>query len=159
VDERSLQERYAPASRCFGCGPANPDGLRLRSFEADEGWLTASWLPDVRFEAFDDALNGGIVGTLLDCHGNWAAVTHLMRASGADEAPGCVTAELSLRYHRPTPTRAGPLTVRSHVLDASTDRATVESILAGPDGVPTATARGTFVAVRPDHPAHDRWRG
>ena len=27
----SLQERYAPASVCFGCGPANPSGLRLRS--------------------------------------------------------------------------------------------------------------------------------
>jgi acyl-coenzyme A thioesterase PaaI-like protein len=159
VDRRSLQERYAPASRCFGCGPANPDGLQLRSFETDEGWLTASWLPDVRYEAFDDALNGGIVGTLLDCHGNWAAVTHLMRARGTNEAPGCVTADLSLRYHRPTPTRAGLLTVRSHVLDATTDRATVEATLAGPDGVPTATARGTFVAVRPGHPAHDRWRG
>jgi acyl-coenzyme A thioesterase PaaI-like protein len=159
VDGRSLQERYAPASRCFGCGPANADGLRLRSFETDDGWLIATWQPDARYEAFDDALNGGIVGTLLDCHGNWAAVTHLMRARAAAEAPGCVTADLSVRYHRPTPTRAGPLTVRSHVLESTADRATVEAILAGGDGAPTATARGTFVAVRPGHPAHDRWRG
>jgi acyl-coenzyme A thioesterase PaaI-like protein len=99
------------------------------------------------------------VGTLLDCHGNWAAVSHLMRARAVTEAPGCVTAELSIRYHRPTPTRAGPLTVRSHVLEASADRATVEAILAAGDGRETATARGTFVAVRPGHPAHDRWRG
>lgn len=159
MDRPSLQERYAPASRCFGCGPANPDGLLLRSFEADEGWLTATWQPETRFEAFDDALNGGIVGTLLDCHGNWAAVTHLMNARAAADAPGCVTAELSIRYHRPTPTRLGPLTVRSHVVAAVADRATVEATLAGPDGIPTASARGTFVAVRPGHPAHDRWRG
>jgi uncharacterized protein (TIGR00369 family) len=159
VDERSLQERYAPASRCFGCGPANPDGLQLRSFEAGDDWLTATWLPDPRYEAFDDALNGGIVGTLLDCHGNWAAVTHLMRARAATEAPGCVTAELAVRYHRPTPTRHGPLTLRSHVLHASADRATVEATIADVDGATTATAHGTFVAVRPGHPAHDRWRG
>ncbi|MCI0582211.1 MAG: PaaI family thioesterase [Chloroflexi bacterium] len=159
MDGHSLQERYAPASRCFGCGPANPDGLHLRSFEADDGWLSATWQPEARFEAFDDALNGGIVGTLLDCHGNWAAVTHLMHARAAAEAPGCVTAELSIRYHRPTPTRLGPLTVRSHVIEASADRATVEATVAGGDGILTATARGTFVAVRPGHPGHDRWRG
>jgi len=159
VDERSLQERYAPASRCFGCGPANPDGLHLRSFETSDGWLAALWQPDPRYEAFDDALNGGIVGTLLDCQANWAAVTHLMHARAIEEPPGCVTAEISIRYQRPTPTRSGALTIRSHVLEAEADRATVEAVLAGVDGSPTATARGTFVAVRPGHPAHDRWRG
>ena len=25
----SLQDRYAPHSRCFGCGPANERGLRI----------------------------------------------------------------------------------------------------------------------------------
>ena len=159
MDGASLQERYAPASRCFGCGPANPDGLHVRSFETSGDELLASWQPEPRFEAFADALNGGIVGALLDCHGNWAAATHLMRASGAAEPPGCVTAELSVRYHRPTPTRHGALTLRSRVLEASSDRATVEATVAGPDGAPTATARGVFVAVRAGHPAHDRWRG
>ncbi|PYJ08781.1 MAG: PaaI family thioesterase, partial [Verrucomicrobia bacterium] len=32
ADEQSLQERYAPENACFGCGPANPDGLHIRSF-------------------------------------------------------------------------------------------------------------------------------
>ena len=33
----SLQERYAPHNTCFGCGPANAQGLRIRSFaEGDE---------------------------------------------------------------------------------------------------------------------------
>ena len=36
-DARSVQERYAPENRCFGCGPANPKGLRIRSFEDREG--------------------------------------------------------------------------------------------------------------------------
>ena len=29
---KSLQEMYAPNSFCFGCGPKNPKGLRIRSF-------------------------------------------------------------------------------------------------------------------------------
>ena len=32
-DQLPVQERYAPHSVCYGCGPANPDGLHLRSFE------------------------------------------------------------------------------------------------------------------------------
>ena len=28
----SLQDTYAPESICFGCGPANTQGLRIKSF-------------------------------------------------------------------------------------------------------------------------------
>ena len=41
---KSLQETYAPNNRCFGCGPANEKGLRIRSFvEGDE--LVCDWTP------------------------------------------------------------------------------------------------------------------
>ena len=33
MNEQSVQERYAPENICFGCGPANPKGLRIRSFQ------------------------------------------------------------------------------------------------------------------------------
>jgi hypothetical protein len=33
----SLQNRHAPASRCFGCGPASEKGLRIESFVAHSG--------------------------------------------------------------------------------------------------------------------------
>ena len=29
---KCLQEQYAPHNACFGCGPANEKGLRIRSF-------------------------------------------------------------------------------------------------------------------------------
>jgi phosphoribosyl-AMP cyclohydrolase len=32
AEGKSLQEFYAPGNACFGCGPANPDGLHIRSF-------------------------------------------------------------------------------------------------------------------------------
>lgn len=158
MDGASLQERLAPTARCFGCGPANPDGLHLRSFEAGDGSLVAAWEAPTRFEAFDGALNGGIVSTLLDCHANWTAVMRLRDAFGEEEAPSCVTAELAVRYLAPTPTRRGPLRLVARVVQLDGRKATVEASIEAPDGTTTATARGTFVAVRPGHPAYDRWR-
>jgi acyl-coenzyme A thioesterase PaaI-like protein len=152
--EPSLQERYAASSRCFGCGPANEHGLRIRSREAGNE-VIAEWTPASHHEAFDGILNGGIIGTLIDCHANWTAAVHLMRARGDDHPPSCVTADYSVRLLRPTPTDS-PIVLRARVVDASDDRATVEVTLEA-GGHVTATGRGTFVAVGPDHPAWGRW--
>ncbi|MDA8201526.1 MAG: PaaI family thioesterase [Chloroflexi bacterium] len=151
----SLQEALAPESVCFGCGPANPGGLHLRSFERGNE-VVAEWQPEARYEAFPGALNGGIIGALLDCHSNWAAATALMRRTGADGVPATVTASYEVRLFRPTPTTAGPVSLQARVVDVREDRATVESTLVA-GGQRCATFRGTFVAVRPGHPAFHRW--
>lgn len=154
----SLQERLAPRSRCFGCGPANEGGLHLQSHVAADGeTLVAEWQPRPVHEAFSGFVNGGILGTLLDCHANWAAVHHFMRRDGLDAPPGCVTAELAIRFLRPTPSREA-LRLEARVVEASERSATVEATVAA-GGTITASARGRFVAVGADHPAFDRWRG
>jgi acyl-coenzyme A thioesterase PaaI-like protein len=152
--ELSLQERYAPTTRCFGCGPANPEGLRIRSFvRGDE--VVAEWTPASRHEAFDGVLNGGIIGALFDCHCNWAAAHHLMNSSGGDKPPCTVTAEYRVVLKRPTPS-GGPVTLRAKVVEAGDDRAVVEGTLEAAGRV-TATCRGVFVAVTEGHPAFHRW--
>lgn len=149
-----LQERYAPDNACFGCGPANANGLRVRSFlEGDE--LVAEWKPEPHHEAFPGVLNGGIIGTLLDCHCNWMAAWHLMQRAGADRPPCTVTADYAITMKRPTPT-GGPVRLRASVVEATDDRAVVAGTLEG-GGRICATCRGTFVAVRPGHPAYHRW--
>jgi acyl-coenzyme A thioesterase PaaI-like protein len=151
---RSLQEQYAPRGICFGCGPANTEGLRIRSFpDGDE--VVAEWTPRKQYEAFDGVLSGGIIGTLLDCHCNWTAAWHLMQRSGAAAPPCTVTAEYSIQLRRPTPT-TGPVRLRSHVVESTDDRAVVEGNLEAA-GKECATCRGTFVAVKPGHPAYHRW--
>jgi len=152
--EPGLQQRYAPESRCFGCGPANEQGLRIAS-RVDGDELVAEWRPEPHHQAFEGVLNGGIIGSLLDCHSNWTAAWHLMRESGADRPPACVTADYAIRLRRPTPTDR-PVRLRARVVEASADRATVDAELTS-DGVVTATCRGTFVAVPPGHPAYGRW--
>ena len=154
MTEQSLQERYAPHNACFGCGPANERGLRIRSFARGEEVL-AEWRPEPFHEAFPGMLNGGIIGTLLDCHSNWAAAWHLMQQSGADHPPCTVTADYSIKLLRPTPTDA-PVHLSARVVESSADRAIVEAELIA-HGKVCATCRGTFVAVRPGHPAYHRW--
>jgi len=154
VDAESLQERFAPLSTCFGCGPANVDGLRIRSHvRGDE--TVAEWQARPWHEAFPGVLNGGIVGALLDCHSNWTAAWAIMQRRGADRPPATVTADLAVRFLRPTPTD-GPIRLHARVATIDDDRATIESNLEA-GGRTCATATATFVAVRPGHPAYGRW--
>ena len=107
----NLQDRYAPDNRCFGCGPSNDKGLRIKSVvQGDE--VVADWMPEPHHEAFTGMLNGGILGTLLDCHSNWAAAWHLMNRAGASTPPCTVTAEFHVKLRKPTPT-SGPLRLRA----------------------------------------------
>src|SRR5262245_2804851 len=104
---KSIQETFAPNLRCFGCGPANPKGLRLRGFP---GWarVIAEGTPSPEYEAYQGMLSGGIIGTLLDCHCNWAAAWHLMKKTSSDKPPCTVTSEYTIKLLRPTPTD-GPI--------------------------------------------------
>lgn len=151
---KSIQETYAPDMACFGCGPANEKGLRIRSFpQGDETF--AEWQPETHHEAFPGMLSGGIIGTLLDCHCNWTAAYFLMKRMGADHPPCTVTAEYLIKLLRPTPTDE-PVKLRARVVEYGEDRAVVEGELIA-KGKVTATCRGTFVAVKPGHPAYHRW--
>ncbi len=152
-----LQGRYSPASRCFGCGPANEHGLRIESHEVagTPGELVADWQPLPHHAAFENVLNGGVIGTLLDCHANWTAAMRVMRDRGLTAPPGCVTADYAIRLRRPTPVDQ-PVRLRAWPVEATGDRVIVDAELSS-GGIITATCRGTFVAVGPDHPAYERW--
>jgi len=155
VDLQSLQLRYAPEGHCFGCGPKNPDGLRIRSYDAGDGTVVTTWQPRQEHEAFDGFVNGGILGTLIDCHSNWTAINALLAKSGASAAPSTVTAEYSVQFLKPTPSDQ-PLRLIGRAVDVKNDRVTVETTV-HVDEVVTARGRATFVAVGPGHPAYGRW--
>lgn len=153
-ETKSLQERYAPENACFGCGPANAEGLRIRSFaKGDE--VVAEWKPEPKYEAFPGVLNGGIIGSLLDCHCNWTAAWFLMNKAGEDRPPCTVTADYAIKLLRPTPTDSSVF-LAARVVESTGDRATVEGTLSAVGKV-CATCRGTFVAVKEGHPAFHRW--
>lgn len=152
-----LQDQYAAKSSCFGCGPSNSKGLKIKSIVASENEVVADWTPEAHHEAFPGVLNGGIVGSLLDCHSNWTAAWHLMKKSGQEQPSCTVTAEYAVKLLRPTPT-SGPIHLSARVVEAESkeDRAVVEATLSA-GGKVCATCRGLFVAVKPGHPAYHRW--
>jgi acyl-coenzyme A thioesterase PaaI-like protein len=115
----SLQETHFPDLTCFGCGPANAKGLRLRSFHTQEGYV-ATFSPWPEHDNGVGFLNGGIIGTLLDCHSAAAVVDtayqHGWRALGGALLP-YVTAGLDVRFRRPAPLTE-PVALRAEVVTA-----------------------------------------
>jgi len=151
---KSLQDTYGAQVICFGCGPANAKGLQIKSFpQGDE--CVAEYRVQKHHEAFPGVVNGGIIGTLFDCHCNWTATWALMRKSGADVPPCTVTADFHVFLRRPTPSDAS-LKLRAHAKEISGDRAVIEATLEA-DGKVCATCTGTFVAVQEGHPGFHRW--
>lgn len=150
----NLQDRYAPLTCCFGCGPSNPDGLRIKTvIVGDEG--ICDFVPLAAHEAFDGYVAGGIIGVVFDCHCNWTAAHHLMVRDGLERPPATVTAEYAVSFLAPTPSDR-PLRFRARVVESSGRRARVEGELEA-GGLVTATCRATFVAVGEGHPAAARW--
>lgn len=123
-DDLSIQERLYPWATCFGCGHANPDGLRLRSFN-DGVVVTATFMPWPQHDNGIGFLNGGIIATVLDCHSGATVFDEADRrgweAEGELPYP-FVTAGLDVRYLRPAPL-AEPVELRGMI--ASADEAVV----------------------------------
>lgn len=154
MKEMSLQDQFAPQNSCFGCGPSNARGLRIKSFVyGDE--LIASFVPEEHHQAFKDVLSGGIIGTLLDCHSNWCAAYAIMKKRNEDSLPCTVTAKYAIQLLAPTPMKTTLQLIAKPVF-VSEKKAEVSAKLMA-DGICTATCEGLFVAVSPGHPGYHRW--
>lgn len=78
---------------CFGCGAANPVGLRLEFYTTSEpDTIWAPWTPSVNFEGYGGMIHGGIICTLLDEVMTWALYRHNVWA---------VTAKMQTSFRKP----------------------------------------------------------
>ncbi len=115
----ALQDLAAPDGVCFGCGPKNLDGLRIKSFWDPDGvHVIMKHLPDDRYLGWPKLVYGGLLSCLVDCHSNWTVMAYHYRAEGRE--PGtlprldCVTGSLTVKYIRPTPMGV-PLILKARV--------------------------------------------
>jgi len=152
--EKPLQDTYAPHHICYGCGPANPAGLHIKSYPEGDTVVT-HWTPGPEHTAFPGILSGGVIGMLFDCHSNWTAYWALINTPGGPECPTTVTAEFHVNLLKPTPLDTVRLVGRA--VEVTGRRVTVETEMFDINGEKTATGGGTFVAVRPDHPLAGQW--
>lgn len=146
----SLQDLYFPELPCFGCGPANERGLRLKSHVDDDGLVRARFAPWPEHDNGLGFLNGGIIATVLDCH-SAAAVTHEAHRRGWPPLPGAalpyVTSGLDVRYLRPAPL-ADTVTLVARVSEATEAEITAEVWLEY-DGKDRARANAVWKRWRP----------
>jgi uncharacterized protein (TIGR00369 family) len=96
-DDTFLADRDGVGA-CFGCGPANESGLRLRFRLRADGSVETRLAPGRWLAGIEGILHGGIQATLLDEVMGVAA--QLSLPPGSSRA-AMVTAELNLRFLRP----------------------------------------------------------
>jgi hypothetical protein len=146
---QALQDVW-PNATCYGCGPANPAGLHIKSYwDADGETVVARYRADVKYNAgFPNVVYGGLVASLIDCHSVWTAIASAYKAEGREHgsAPAIsyVTGTLTVRFLAPTPLDA-EIVLRARVSERQGRKATVLCTVQAGDRV---TAEGTVVAVR-----------
>jgi acyl-coenzyme A thioesterase PaaI-like protein len=147
MTQRAFQDFYPDhVAHCYGCGRLNEQGLRIRTFWEGDDAVTR-FRPRPEHTAIPGFVYGGLVASLIDCHGTGTAAAALYRAEGRemDTLPAFrfVTAALKVEYLRPTPLDA-ELEVRGRVTERGRTRVVVSATLSA-NGV--VTARGEVVAV------------
>ena len=148
MNSPAFQDAYPDdLSHCYGCGRLNEHGLQLKSYwDGDE--TVAVFTPRPYHVALPGFVYGGLIASLVDCHGTASAAAAACRAEGRElgsEPPvRFVTAALHVDYLRPTPL-GGPLEIRGRIEEIKGRKIVVaETVSAGGQ----LCARGRVVAVR-----------
>ncbi len=150
----SLQKKYAEKSICYGCGPANEHGFKIESF-VDGDKVVADYMPEAYHSAFPNVLNGGVIGTLLDCHCNWASCWFLMQEKKLQVPPCTVTAKFEVKLLKPTPMGVN-LRLEASCIEIKENKVITEGRIIVNNNI-CDTFLGTFIAVPETHPAYHRW--
>lgn len=138
-----------PDNHCYGCGPGNADGLRIKSYWSGAREARCVFRPEPHHCAGPPGyLNGGIIATLVDCHAVCTAMADAYRQAGREVGAGepinYVTGALEVQYRRPAPIDA-QITVEARVVESTARKTVLECTLTA-DGI--ACADGRVVAVR-----------
>jgi acyl-coenzyme A thioesterase PaaI-like protein len=103
----ALQDQL-PHNNCYGCGPRNDKGLRIKSYWRGSGPSVATFKPEAHHcSGPRHFVNGGILATLIDCHCVCTAIAAAYLAEGrpigSEPEIHFATTALELKYLRPTP--------------------------------------------------------
>jgi len=152
MNQRAFQDYYPDElSYCYGCGRLNEQGLKLKSYWDGEETV-AIFNPRPYHIAIPGYVYGGLIASIIDCHGTGTAAAATYRAEGREmgtEPPvRFVTASLHVEYIRPTPLGV-PLEVRGKVREIKGRKVVVSSTVSAGGEI---CAKGEVVAVQmPEH--------
>jgi uncharacterized protein (TIGR00369 family) len=123
---------------CFGCGPANSNGLQLKFALSQDGKsYVCEFLLDGRFAGPPGRAHGGIIATILD---------EAMSKANKLKARVALTRRLEVEYLRPVPL-GQPLVVQGRVRRMSGRALYNSAELRNANGDVLARSRGKFLAI------------
>jgi uncharacterized protein (TIGR00369 family) len=129
---------HTAQNRCFGCGPANPTGLRLEFLLAkDKSVVSLATIPD-GFAGHPGYLHGGIIATLLD-----ESMSKSVRAQGLT----AMTRQLEVDYLRPVPS-GEPIRMEGRLVRSDGRKHWAEARILNARGTPLAEGKGLFIEIR-----------
>ncbi len=145
--DKAFQDAYPDnVAHCYGCGRLNPDGLQIKTYwEGDES--VTKFVPWPQHTAIPGFVYGGLLASLIDCHGTGTAAAAMARAQNRplDSEPPLrfVTASLKVDYLTPTPAGV-ELEVRGRAREVRGRKVIVDAEVRVRG---TVTVRGEVVAV------------
>ncbi len=144
----AFQDTYPDdLSHCYGCGKQNDKGLQLKSFWDGEE-TRATFTPRPEHTALPGFVYGGLIASLIDCHGTGSASAAAYRAEGRE--PGTepplrfVTANLNVDFLKPTPIN-GNLELRGTFKEIKEKKVIVEITVSAQGQI---CAKGSVIAVK-----------
>lgn len=125
MSEKAFQDLYPEDyANCYGCGWNNELGLHLKSYwDGDE--TVCYHTPEPKYTGgFPGFVYGGMIASLMDCHGAGTAAAAKARESG-QPISRFVTASLKVDYLKPTPLGV-ELEIRGKVVEIKGRKVTVD---------------------------------
>jgi acyl-coenzyme A thioesterase PaaI-like protein len=148
MNVKAFQECYPDdLSHCYGCGTNNPFGHQLKSYWSGEQTI-AHFLPKPFHTAIPGFVYGGLIASLIDCHGTGSASAMAYKFEGREigSSPTLrfVTGALNINYLAPTPEGVELELIGTFV--EVKERKVIIEITVSANGV--ICAKGTVVAVK-----------
>jgi acyl-coenzyme A thioesterase PaaI-like protein len=150
--DKAFQDYYPDQmSYCFGCGRLNEHGYKIKSYWQGEESICV-FTPQPYHIAVPGFVYGGLIASLVDCHGTGTAAAAAYRSQGRpmDSQPAMrfVTGSLHVDYLKPTPLGV-PLELRGRVKEIKGRKVVVDIDLFAMGEV---CVRGQVIAVQiPDN--------
>jgi acyl-coenzyme A thioesterase PaaI-like protein len=145
---KAIQDDYPDDfAWCYGCGRLNDAGHHFRTgWDGEQTKTIFTPLPE--HKAIPGFVYGGIIASLIDCHGTGSAALALHRKNGHEVGDGStpprfVTASLKVDFLKPTPDGV-PLVAKGTVSEIHPKKWKVETEVFA-NG--TLVARGEVIAV------------
>jgi acyl-coenzyme A thioesterase PaaI-like protein len=148
MSKKAFQDFYPDSlAHCYGCGRLNEHGHQIKSYWDGEESV-CHFLPNLHHIAIPGYVYGGLLASLIDCHGTGTASAAAYRAEGrnmeSEPSLRFLTASLHVDYHKPTPLGI-EVEVRARVKEIKGKKVLIEEwITAG--GL--ITVRGEVLAVQ-----------